>query len=753
MKKQFVLFAGLFVAGQTVFAQGEDSLRMVRLEAVEVTSTRAAETTPIAFSNMNRQEIEEVNFGQDMPSLLQMMPSVVVTSDAGVGIGYTGIWIRGTDPTRINVTTNGIPLNDAESHGHFWVNVPDMASSLDNIQMQRGVGTSTNGAGAFGGSINLRTESMQVTPHGEFSGSYGSFNTHKEMLKFGTGLMGGRWAFSGRLSNIASDGYRDRASASLKSFFAQGAYYGRTTVVRMIAFGGRERTYHAWDGIDRYTLENDRRYNPSGAMENADGDVVGFYDNQTDNYTQYNYQLLVTQSLGSAWNLNVALHYTDGEGYYEEYKNGRKLQEYGLTPFTIVAEQDGVPAEQLVKKSNLVRRKMMDNGFGGGVFSLDYKGDRLRASLGGAFNRYVGDHFGRVIWVQNYAGDSDFQPDHRYYENTGKKNDANVYVKADWEVVDRLHLFGDLQYRRINYKITGANDTWDPEAGAMQRLDVDKDYDFFNPKAGAFYEINRNMKLYGSVAVAHREPTRNNFTDARRDVDPRAERLIDYEAGFVFSNDAFRAGANFYYMDYKDQLVLTGEVNHIGEPLTDNVAESYRAGVELTAGVRITRWLDWNVNATFSRNRIKNYTEYVTLYDADWNDMGQTANHLGTTPISFSPDITAGSLLTARVKNFTVALQSNYVGKQYLTNSGLDEISLDAYFVNSLRLGYSFKAPSFSRISVGLSINNIFDVKYCSNGYGWSSYLDGAEGRERMNEAYFFPQAGTNLLANVTVRF
>lgn len=754
MKKHLLMAVGCAAIGTVnvvatrASESDSDTLRMIKLQEVEVVSTRATAKTPMVYTNVNKEQIAKINYGQDLPFLLMLTPSVVATSDAGAGIGYTGIRVRGTDATRINVTTNGIPMNDSESHSLFWVNTPDIASSVDDIQIQRGVGTSTNGAGAFGGSINMKTESLSTTPMGEVSGSYGSFNTHKEMIKVNTGLINNHWAFSARLSNIQSDGYIDRASTDLKSYFAQAGYYGKNTVVKFITFGGTEKTYHAWGGIDAAQMKKDRRYNPCGEIEVIDADgkakVVGFFDDQTDNYTQRNYQLLFTQILSQNLSLNVNFHYTDGDGYYQEYKNRRTLKEYGLLPFEI----DG----ETVKKSDLVRRKQMDNGFGGGVFSLDYKSEGLELSFGGAVNNYSGDHFGRVIWVQNYYNTKNpRKTNHEYYRNNSDKTDANVYIKGNYEVVRGLNIYADLQYRHISHKIQGANDNWDWINEKMQGIDVNRTFNFFNPKAGLFYKINKQSNVYASFAVAQKEPTRNNYTDAKEDAKPLAERLYDYEFGYNYASQRFSAGVNFYYMNYKNQFVLTGENNEIGEPLADNVPDSYRMGVELSAGVQIAKWLRWDVNATFSKNIIENYSEYVYHLDESWDPTGEvTTTYMGNATISFSPSVIANSIISAELRGWNAAFTSSYVSKQYLTNFEQSESMLEGYFVNNLNVAYTFKLPVLRSLSVGVSVNNIFNEMYSSNGWGGSNYLSTGE---RYNSAGFFPMAGTNVLANVVIKF
>lgn len=743
MKRKMMMLASLTLISSSSFAQVKDSLRLVRLQEVQVVSTRANAKTPVAFSNVSKDQIKRQNFGQDVPFLLTLTPSVVATSDAGAGIGYTGVRVRGTDATRINVTANGVPMNDAESHSLYWVNMPDFASSIEDLQVQRGAGTSTNGAGAFGASINMKTESIAAKPYGELAGSYGSFNTHKETFKVGTGLLKSGWAFDARISNLGSDGYISRATSDLKSFFAQAGYYGERDVFKMIVFGGKEKTYHAWNGIDAAQMAKDRRYNSCGEIKDVAGHVIGFYKDQTDNYTQVNYQMLYTHVFNSQWNMNATLHYTDGDGYYQEYKNQRSLKEYALVPFMFNGSK--------VKKSDLIRQKAMTNGFGGGIFSLNYTNKKLQASLGGGVNKYDGDHYGKVLWLKNYIGE--LNPDHEYYRNNSKKVDGNIYLKANYEVLAGLSIYGDLQYRHINYKIKGANDKWDfthnPEQ--MQQLDINKNYNFLNPKAGVFWQIDKNNSVYGSLSVAQKEPTRNNFTDAKFNKTPLSEKMLDYEAGYTYRNEWLSAGVNFYYMDYTDQLILTGQVNEIGEPLADNVADSYRMGVEFLVGAKLASWLRWDVNATLSQNKINNYTEYLENYDKDWNDLyTQTANNLGKTTIAFSPSVIANSLFSFNYDNWDAALQSNYVGKQYLSNSQRDEVSLKAYFVNNLRIGRTFSMPKMKSVHVAIAVNNLFNAEYSSNGYGGSSLVDG---KTISSYAGYFPQAGVNYLASITLKF
>lgn len=750
MKKTFLTTAALVSASCAALAATApkaDTAKVVRLQNVEVTATRATKSTPVAFTNVSKQQIAELNHGKDIPFLVSSTPSVLTTSDAGAGIGYSAMRVRGTDATRINVTANDIPMNDAESHSIFWVNTPDFASSLEDIQIQRGVGTSTNGAGAFGASVNMRTQRFSMNPYAEMSGTYGSFNTNKETFKVGSGLIGGHWNFDARFSHIASDGYRDRASSKLHSYFAQAGYFGGQTSVRFITFGGKECTYHAWDGISKSDLTDNRKYNPNGEIK-RDGKVIGFYDDQTDNYRQTHYQLIWDQGIGANWHWNLGLHYTDGFGYYQEYKNARTLKEYGLEPFMV--------GDNKVKKSSLVRKKNVDSGFGGAVFSLNFAKGSLNTTFGGSFNSYANDHYGNVIWVENYLLPLD--PSHEYYRNKGKKNDFTIYWKASNTLWQSLRLYADMQYRHIGYKITGDNDKWDWTASPehLQVLNVDEKFDFFNPKVGLIYDFNKHNTAYASFSVAQKEPTRNNYTDGLFTVHPKAEKLFDWEAGYTFSSDRFTAGVNFYYMKYKDQLVLNGKLNEIGEAMAENVPDSYRMGVELQAGVKITEWLRWDLNGTFSRNRIKDYVGYVSNYEAStWNDLyTQTAVEKGNTTIAMSPSFIGNSVIAFNLKGFSAQFTSQYVSRQYLDNFENKEDSLDPYFVSHLNLAYTFKLSHVKAITVGCTVYNIFNEKYETNGYSQTCALVSADGSYKLSsDPRFYPMAGTNVLAHLTFSF
>jgi iron complex outermembrane receptor protein len=716
------------------------------MDEVIVSGVRATDKSPVAYTNIDKETLSKSNLGQDVPYLLSQTPSFVATSDGGTGVGYTYFRIRGTDGSRINVTVNGIPYNDADEQGTFWVDIPDMTSSVQSMQVQRGVGTSTNGAGAFGANINLQTDNYASTQSGEANVSYGSFNTFKGTVKASTGLMGGHWAVDTRLSAITSDGYIDRASVNMKSYFIQAGYYGQKTSLKFVTFGGTEKTYHAWDGVPADSLSTHRTYNPCGYMGNdANGNPL-FYKNQTDNYTQTNYQLLGIHSFSSALTLNAGLHYTRGDGYYEEYKKTSDddpvyLHNYSLPSFT----NNGIT----ITTSDLVRQKKMGNDFAGGVFSLTYNKEKLSLQAGGGINRYWGNHWGEVIWVKNYVGN--LLPDQEYYRSAVSKWDGNIYLKANYDLLPNLNVYGDVQYRRVTYSLNGTNDEWDSSINGMQILDLNKKFNFFNPKAGLLYRPNANNEVFASVAVAHREPTRSNYTDAGSEAMPAAETLYDYEIGYLFKDKRFSFGANLYYMYYKNQLILTGKASDIGEMLTSNIPESYRSGIELTAGVKITGWLKWDANMTLSRNKIKHFTEYVDVYDASWHWIDSKYNYLGTTDISYSPNVTANSIFTLAYKGFEARLQSSYVGKQYMDNTSSNDRSIASYLVNNLRLNYTLKnALSLKEIGFSIALNNLLNTYYSSNGYVWySCYLD----NQRYNDLRYFPQAGFNVLAGISVKF
>ena len=742
--KRFISTAALTLGLLPVVAQQRNDSIDIVLDEACVIATRATSSTPIAFTNISREELSRTNHGQDIPYLVSATPSSVSTSDAGAGIGYTSLRIRGVDATRINVTANGIPVNDAESHTVFWVNMPDLASSVRDIQVQRGVGTSTNGAGAFGASMNLQTSDFARDPYAEVSLSGGSFRTHKETLRLGTGLLNDHWTFDLRLSNIGTAGYIDRASADLYSFYTQAAYVGNSTTARLIAFGGTEETYHAWNYASREEMDAyGRRYNSCGYMfTDADG-VQHFYDDQTDNYTQTNFQLLLDHRFNKQWKANIGLHYTKGDGYYQEYKTDRKLIEYGMQPYDVNGET--------IKRSDLVRKKAMDNHFAGLVFSLNYTDKKLRATLGGAANRYSGDHFGKVLWVKNYIGN--LNPNADYYRNEAQKDDANIYARGEYLITPQLTAYGDVQYRHIRYTVEGTNDKYNSWTGnGMQGLDLDERFDFFNPKVGLNWQPTKHWRIFASVAQAHKEPTRNNYTDGYLTEHPRAERLTDYELGATYTADNWHVGANLYWMDYKDQLVLTGELNEIGEAVSANVPKSYRAGIELQGGFSLPFGLSWEGNLTLSRNRIRDFKETIYGYDDAWNDLPARVIDHGDTHIAFSPEVIAGSNLSYTYKGLRTSLHTQFVSEQYMSNADVAAHKLDAYCVSNLDVSYSFSPKSLAKnASIGVTVYNLFNEEYENNGWASSSYLNTPDTRQ--NYTGYAAQAGINFLAHLTLKF
>lgn len=709
-------------------------------EDVNVTATRAGSKSPTTFTNLQRKDVQKNNLGQDLPMLLGQTPSAVVTSDAGTGVGYTGIRIRGSDGSRINVTVNGIPFNDAESQGSFFVDVPDFASSVDNIQIQRGVGTSTNGAGAFGASINIQTTTRHDTAYVELNNAAGSYGTVKNTINLGTGLLGGHFSFDGRLSRISSDGYIDRASSNLKSYFLSGAFYGKTSIIRVNVFSGHEKTYQAWDGVPADSIvKGNRTYNELGYM-----DARGiYYNNQTDNYTQNHYQLLYDQQLGTKLSFNGALHYTKGYGYYEEYKNADSLKNYGLTPVVI----GGTPIEA----SDLVRRLWLNNEFYGLTYNFKYQPtNTLNMVLGGAYNQYKGAHYNNIEWTQE---STDVIPDYEYSRDNAKKNDFNTFLRAEYQAGNFL-LYGDLQYRHIYYSFLG----YDRNLNNVQQS---VGLNFFNPKAGLTYELDDHNNLYASWAVGHHEPNRDDYVNSTPASRPKPETLHDFELGYRTSSHVFTGGINAFYMLYKNQLVLTGSLNDVGEAIRTNIKDSYRTGIELDGRVRITRQLSWAANAAISSNKVKNF--HQSLYNDDTGEYVET--DYKKTDIAFSPDFVGSSEISFRpVKGGEIAFISKYVSKQYLDNTsntnpaGVPSAGKDSYvvnryiksyFVNNLRLSYNFSAWSVKNIGVTLLINNVFSAKYITNGATYP-YITGGE---VANYNYFYPQAPCNFLASLNLKF
>lgn len=698
-------------------------------DEVVVTATRANGNMPVTNSTVSKDEIQKQNLGQDMPYLLSQTPSIVTTSDAGTGIGYTNFKIRGTDVNRINVTVNGIPLNDAESHGVWWVDLPDISSSVENVQIQRGVGTSTLGGGAFGATINLQTTSLNKNPYAEITSSYGSFNSFKNSVSFGSGLINNHFTFDARLSKITSDGYIDRASSDLKSFYLSGSYHSSKSLLKLVVSSGTEKTYQAWDGVPYDSLKTNRTYNDLGQYTDAQKKLV-YYNNQTDNYQLSHYQLLFSHTLTSNLNLNAALHFSPGKGYYEEYKEAQPLIEYSLKDH---------PGDT----TNLIRRKWLDNAFYGFTWSLNYTKNGLNLILGGGANQYFGKHYGRVLWAQNFG---DGQIDHQYYYSSGTKNDINIFAKSTYAFNNRITVFGDVQYRYLKHSINGVDDDVAGD-GTTRDITQTQTFKFFNPKAGLTFTIDKLNSLYAYVGIAHREPTRDDLVAATsNDIEPKPERLLDYELGYNLTIDNIKFTANLYYMDYKDQLVQTGKINDVGTAINTNVDKSYRSGIELILNAKFTDAFSWAANATFSRNVIKNYTSYVD----NWDKGTQDDENLGTTKISFSPEIIAGSQFRYDFnQSISISLVSKYVGKQYIDNTQSEDRKLNPYFINDLRFNFKFKTKYISSIEPILMINNIFDKKYETNAWVYQ-YIE--SGIHKALNGYY-PQAGRNFLVGLVLKF
>ena len=726
--KQFIAYA-LALLPILAAGQEQDILKdTIALDEVLVKAIRVDQKAPFTQSYLNKTEIEERNLGQDVPALLNFLPSVVTTSDAGNGIGYTGIRVRGSDATRVNVTINGIPLNDSESHNTFWVDLPDFASSTQSIQLQRGVGSSTNGAGAFGASLSLSTNGISEEAYARIDASAGSYRTYKTNVQFGTGILNseGKWKaeVSGRVSALGSDGYIDRASSDLSSLYLSASVFNERTMLKAIVFGGKEVTYQSWYGVDKQTLQTDRRYNPAGEIYDDAGSLVGFYENQVDDYRQDHYQLHLNHDLGSGWTGNIALHYTYGRGFYEEYENDADFGTYGFTPVEI----DG----ELVSSSDLVRRKWLDNDFYGTTFSLLKNLDRLELIFGGAYNRYHGDHFGEVIWSR-YGSQ---EPGERFYENTGVKTDLNVYAKADLELSERWRLFADLQYRKVDYKVHGTDE------GPVD-IGLEDNNDFFNPKAGISYFLDKSS-FYLSYARGHKEPKRADYL---ADNDVRPESLDDFELGWNYRSGEFLFKANVYYMYYKDQLVLTGMLDDVGNPIANNVGKSYRFGLELDSRIPLTRNFEWWPNLAISTN--KNVDKYFEL-DGELVE-------LGNTDLSYSPAFIAGSQLRYEpMEGLRLILLSKYVGEQYMSNIEHPDSQLEAYFVNDLQASYTFRTKGLlESVVITAQLNNLFDEKYVSNGYFYT-YDDTWTDPDQVTTitgAGYYPQAERNFLLGLSLKF
>jgi iron complex outermembrane receptor protein len=717
---KLVFSALLCVTSVVSFAQTQKKFNdTAYLQPVEVAAVRAGEKAPFAKTNLTKKEIEKNNLGQDLPILLSQTPSAVVNSDAGAGVGYTGIRIRGTDGSRINVTLNGIPYNDAESQGTYFVDLPDFSSSLNSIQVQRGVGTSSNGAGAFGASINLSTNEINKKKYTELNNSFGSYNTFKNTLQFGSGILGKHFTIDGRLSRISSNGYIDRAKSNLQSFYLSTAYITDKNSLRLNIFSGKEKTYQAWNGVAESLLGSNRTNNPSGSEKTGDP-----YDNETDNYTQTHYQLFFNHKINDFWKGNIAVFLTKGKGYYEQYKANKKLADYGLPNYF-----DGTTT---VKKTDLVRRLWLDNNFYGTIFSLQHHKNKTDFTVGGGWNGYDGKHFGEIIWAKVQAA---VPANYRWYNLTAHKKDFSLYSKWAQQWTSNFQSFIDVQFRNINYAINGFRNN--------PNIVIKNNYNFVNPKLGVTY-TNNNWQAYASYALAQHEPNRDDY-EAGNTQQPKPELLNDFEAGIEKKKSNYSFSANLYYMQYRDQLILTGKINDVGAYTRTNIPNSYRTGIELQGKLMATKWLNVAANITFSKNKIKNFTEYLDDYD----NGGQQTNFYSSTDIAFSPNtIAGGSINIIPVKNAEVNLISKYVSRQYLDNTSLKSRSLNPYYTQDVRLSYLLEGKIFKATSIILQLNNVFSKKYEPNGYSFSYIYGGS----LTTENYYFPMAPFNCMLGVNIK-
>ena len=714
----------------------KDSLTTISLEEVLLTGIRAKEDIPVTFTNLSRQDLAPRNLGQDIPILLNYLPGVVTTSDAGAGIGYTGIRVRGTDATRVNVTINGIPFNDSESQGTFWVNLPDFASSVEAIQLQRGVGTSTNGSAAFGASLNLETDAVQNKAFASLSSSIGSFNSFKNTLRFSTGKINEGFTFSGRLSQINSDGYIDRATSDLDAYFFQGTFQDESTLIKALVFGGQEVTYQAYWGIDAVTLQTNRTYNTGGEIYNESGNRNDFYDNQVDNYAQEHYQFHWNERLNSNWNFTLGLNYTHGSGFYEEYNDlwyDQNISFTGATSFDYLQLKPFTIGDTTISDSENISQKWLDNDYYVITLGLNYNTEDTSLNFGGLYSYYVGDHFGDLIWGQNLG---EVLPNHRFYENQGIKKEGSFFAKATQTLSEGFTGFIDLQLRSIGYQVSG-------QIVGPASFSVDDNFVFFNPKAGLTYEVASGQKLYFSYAKAQREPNRTDYENGN----PKPEKLDDFELGWRINTPKLQAQTNVYWMEYKDQLVLTGAIDAVGSPIRQNVGKSRRLGIELEFKINLnSNWL-WQPNIALSSNQNLDF-----YFKRDG-----VLENLGKTQLAYSPNLVGGNaIMYVPSTRFQIGLLSKYVGKQYMGNIDSENSTLSAYFVNDLNAVYTWQPNKWiQEIKWSLLMNNIFNAQYESNGYfytfddTWS-----APGQVTTVEgAGYFPQAGINLLTGVMLRF
>ena len=719
--KNIIYFLSLIITFSS-FSQEKitDSIQGTKqnLDEVIVESVRVKYSSPITHSNILKSELSSKNLGQDLPVLLNFLPSVVTTSDAGAGIGYTGIRIRGVSAQSTNITINGIPFNDPESHGTYWVNLPDFTSSVESLQVQRGVGTSTNGSGAFGASINILTDAISNNPYAEISNSVGSYNTLKHTVKFSTGKLSDSFEFSGRLSKIDSDGYVDRAYSDLKSYFIQGAYIKGNTLIKALTFGGHEKTYQSWFGVTKEQLLENRRQNPYT------------YENEIDNYKQDHYQFHWNQKLNQKWSTNLGLNYTYGRGYFEQFRDDDSIETYGGIVVSDIDQQGNKTGT-----TDLIRRRWLDNNFYVLNASANYKTSKLNLTFNSSFSTYSGDHYGEVVWARNFNENSSVRD--RYYNGNGKKTDFSVFAKASYLLSNKLEFYGDLQLRNLNYKTSGITSD-------LVNMLIDQSYSFFNPKFGLSLTLSPASMFYGSYSRANREPSRSDYES---NINIKPEQLNDFELGWRFRKNGLRLNINTYYMLYNEQLVLTGELDDVGTPIRTNSGSSYRMGIETEASMKLSEDFLIKTNLTLSSNKNQ---QVLSKVDGKIFDFGKTN-------ISFSPEIiTSNSIVYSPNDNLMISFLTKYVGKQFMANTDAVNSVLDSYFVNNLNFSFNINSNQvFDQIIITGLVNNIFDKEYVSNGY-YYTYDDNWSNPgqvKTLDGAGYYPQAKRNFLLGLTVKF
>lgn len=741
MKKVFLIFTTL--TSTISLYSGElpsDSLKQVRLEEIVVSSTRVGNNTPMAYSNMSATQIKKDNAGKNIPFILQTMPSVVAFSEDGSGVGNTSLRIRGTDATRINVTLNGMPLNNPESQEVFWVNIPDLSNSLQSIQLQRGIGTSTNGTAAFGASLSLKTIGYQQEAYGQASSAIGSYNTFSSSIAAGTGVLKNRLSLDLRYSRVTGDGYIRNGKVNHKSGYASLSHYTDNQMIKLIYINGIQHTGITWEGISEEQLKKDRRYNPAGKYYDDAGNIH-YYDNETDNYYSNILQLIYSKEFSPKFSLNFNMSYNNGYGYYENYKSDRSFYDEFRLPNQIT--NDGVEHS----KSDVIRRKLLSNNYYVQSVSLSYFYQNL-SLIGGLNHSYFdGNHYGKLRWIKY---NQNIKNNYEWYRNNSDKQDIAGFLKAEYKLLEgKLMLLGDIQYKYIDYRMKGIDDDF---------ADINSNhyYSFFNPKVGASFNINDNNNVYASFAMANREPLRSDLKESIKGGGKsiKSEKMYDYELGYRFSNNQASFNINLYYMNYKDQMVQTGRLNDVGYKLMENVPESYRAGIELIGAYRFTKWIRLDANATFSKNKIKNYTAYFDLFplgEEEVKEGAQVSEFKKNTNISYSPNIVGSGILTiSPIKDFNIAIIGKFVGKQYFDNTSNKDIQLPSYFVNNLSLGYTFNIKNTAKADVQFFVNNVLNRRYVANASVYTArFTDGSPYIEK----YFYPQATRNIMGKLAIQF